>query len=103
MKSNSLTRREALRGGISLLTGAVLVACGKKELRCFDTAGLTAAEIQNRTNLKYVDATPDPAKPCEGCQFYTPAAPDQCGGCTVLKGPIHPRGYCTSWAPKKAV
>lgn len=103
MKKDLLTRREALRGGLSIAAGAaglMVLGCDKKELSCTDTAGLSAQELQTRSSLGYVDVTPDPAKPCETCQFYVAAAPDKCGGCSVVKGPIHPRGYCKSWAPK---
>ena len=70
---------------------------------CTDTSGLTEQEVTMRTQLQYVDASPDPEKLCSNCVLYTePEAGAQCGGCTVVKGPIHPDGYCTSWAPKPA-
>jgi hypothetical protein len=53
-----------------------------------------------RKTLAYVDRTPDPSKPCVKCLQYVPAAEaDQCGGCKLMKGPIHPKGYCTAFAP----
>ena len=70
---------------------------------CTDTTGLTEQEVTMRNQLQYVDASPDPEKLCSNCVLYTePEAGAQCGGCTVVKGPIHPDGYCTSWAPKPA-
>ncbi|MFO0667247.1 MAG: high-potential iron-sulfur protein [Polyangiaceae bacterium] len=53
-----------------------------------------------RKTLDYSDASADPAKTCANCQLYKPAAPDQCGSCTLLKGTIHPKGFCKSWAAK---
>lgn len=45
--------------------------------------------------------SPYPDKICANCQLYVPAeSPDQCGGCQLIKGPIHPNGYCTSWVQK---
>ncbi len=71
---------------------------------CTDTAGLTEGEVQTRQNLKYVDQTPEAGKLCNNCQFWQPDAPIEgpCGGCQIVKGPIHPEGYCTSWVAKQA-
>ena len=66
--------------------------------------GLEPAAVQTRNSLAYVDASPHgAAKNCTNCQFYE-AAPSagQCGGCTIVPGPIHPEGYCNSWAAKQA-
>ena len=82
--------------GAALIPAAALVACGK-ELVCTDMAGLKPDEQEQRRQLKYVDATPEPAKRCDNCAAFKPAAPDACGACTELKGPVHPRGYCTVW------
>lgn len=103
MKKDLVTRREAIHGGLLAIAGSALLACGKekKEVSCMDTSGLKPDEVAMRTSLAYVDRTPDPAKTCSNCQFFRPAAPDQCGGCTLLKGPIHPRGYCKSWVQKQ--
>lgn len=66
---------------------------------CADVSGLTDTELQMRNEtLKYVAKTPDPAKRCDNCKFWTPAAEGAaCGGCELIKGPINPEGYCTSW------
>jgi hypothetical protein len=69
--------------------------------QCNDVTGLTEAEVQMRQTLAYVDASPHADKLCSNCQLYIPAeegAP--CGGCQIIKGPIAPGGYCTSWAAK---
>ena len=70
---------------------------------CTDTSGLTEQELAMRNTLQYVDASPDPDKLCDGCALYVAAEAGQnCGACTVIKGPIHPKGSCTSFAPKPA-
>ncbi len=101
-----LSRREMLRAsaiaGAAGLVPAWLVGCGKKELSCTDTAGLSAADLTMRTTLGYVDASPEPAKNCANCMLYKPGAPEACGGCQVVKGQINPKGYCKSWATKPA-
>lgn len=72
---------------------------GGDDFTCTDTSGLTEAEVQMRETLAYVDETPFPDKRCDNCQLYLPPeAGAQCGGCQVLKGPVHPQGYCNSWA-----
>ena len=71
---------------------------GGGELTCTDTSGLTDAEKKTRESLKYVDKSPKPDKNCLNCKLYTqPKEEGGCGGCTVVAGPIHPKGYCISW------
>jgi hypothetical protein len=70
---------------------------------CSDLSGLADADKNLRQTLQYVEVTPDPAKHCMNCQFFTAGASEgACGACTILKGPIAPGGYCTSWAAKPA-
>ena len=86
--------------GAAAATG-LLAACGaKKEFTCTDTAGLSAEEKTMRDTVKYVDRSTTPGKKCENCQQFKPAAAGQCGGCNVVKGPIHPDGFCTLWSQK---
>ena len=67
---------------------------------CDDLTGLTDQEKQMRTQLQYVAETPDAAKPCDACALWVvPEGGSACGGCTLIKGPIAPKGYCMSWAP----
>jgi hypothetical protein len=71
------------------------------EAGCNDLSGLTEADIQMRQTLQYVDESPEPEKLCSNCQlFIAPEGDAACGGCQVIKGPIAPGGYCTSWAQK---
>ena len=100
MTKDKLSRREAMRGLAILAAGSALIAC-KKDLSCVDTTGLSPEETATRTTLEYVDKTPNAAKACDGCQLYKPAAPGACGGCTVVKGPINPKGTCKSWVQKQ--
>ena len=103
--------------GLTFGAGAILSACGGGDsgsspatetpaaaepvaAGCTDVSGLTDAEAQLRTSLQYVDETPDPEKPCDGCAlFVAPESGDGCGTCTLIKGPIAAAGYCSSWAP----
>ena len=102
MNENKWNRREFFAISGAVLLPAAALACGKKELVCEDTAGLLPTEIDMRNAQQYVDKSADAAKNCANCQFYKPAAPDACGGCTLLKGTINPKGNCKSWAAKLA-
>ena len=107
MSDSTVDRRSVLRrvgGGFALLVLAPVAAavegCGKKELSCSSTTGLTPADIQTRTALQYVDHAADPAKPCRSCRLFRSAGEAACGGCEVVKGPIHPGGSCSAWAAR---
>jgi hypothetical protein len=65
---------------------------------CADQDKLTPQELAIRKNLKYVDQTPISTRTCSNCKLYTNPAPNNfCGGCKILPGPVHPKGYCNSW------
>jgi hypothetical protein len=103
--SPKIERREALRRLAVLSTAALLpgwLACSKKE-SCLDVTGLSPEEVQNRNETaKYVEQTMDATKRCSGCTQYIVAAPDKCGGCKVVKGPINPDGNCKLFVAKPA-
>jgi hypothetical protein len=98
-----LSRRDLLEQtaafGVLVVVGA---GCGKatKALSCTDTMSLSAADAQVRTSLAYVDSSVEPGKMCSNCQQFIPAAPDACGTCKVVKGPINPKGNCKSFVAK---
>ncbi len=114
-------QRLTLLGTAGVVTPVVLSACGGNgeqgtegtaandnvaagsDFSCTDTSGLTEQEIQMRENSEYVDDSPHADKRCDNCELYTePAAGEQCGGCQVIKGPIHPEGYCNLWVAQQA-
>jgi hypothetical protein len=65
---------------------------------CGDTSGLSDAELQMRVTLKYVAHSTEEGKHCSNCKFFQPDQySEPCGGCQLLKGPVNPDGYCTSW------
>lgn len=97
--SRRLALYQSLAFGAAAGSALFGVAC-KKELACTDTTGLAPMDVQMRTSLGYVDRSPQPAKTCDNCLQYKAAGENQCGGCNVLKGPVHPKGYCNSWAAK---
>lgn len=108
---SKLNRREFIeRAAVVGAAGVVVFACNKGGgggaaaggggggLTCTDVSGLAPADAQLRTTVAYVDQSPEAGKTCSNCSLFTaPAAEGECGGCTAVKGPIHPDGYCTLW------
>ncbi len=65
--------------------------------------GLAPADVAIRTQTAaYVEAAADVSKKCALCVQYVPAAPNACGSCKVVKGPINPEGGCKLFVPKPA-
>ena len=105
MKTQSLARRDVLRGAVSLAVLAPVVgllACSK-EPDCTDVTSLTPAESKARDDANYLNRAPDPTRACEKCAlFVAPPSENACGGCSVVKGPLAPKGTCQLFAPKPA-
>jgi hypothetical protein len=104
MGDTRVTRRRVLRAlAVSPLAAAALAACGKKDApdSCQDVSALSDPDKATRSTLQYTDRAPSADKQCNKCSFYQPASePTKCGACTLVKGPIHPNGYCSAFAPK---
>ena len=105
MKKTTLSRRTLLRNTVHLaVVGSAPIlfqACEKAELKCEDASGLDAKDAELRQQLEYRDDSPHgKAKNCANCAFFIAAKRDECGRCTLVKGPIHPLGHCSSWAMK---
>jgi hypothetical protein len=97
------TRRRLLVVAPAALVALALPACEKKEPdSCDKTLGLTQDEIKTRKSLGYVDRGTDPNRLCLGCEQYMPPPnADECGTCKVLKGPVHTKGTCNLFTPKR--
>ena len=104
---DKFSRRSLIKRSLTVLGAAaaapIISACGDsgdgESFTCTSTAGLSDPEKAARAALNYVDASPHgTVKNCVNCQYYTPAA--TCGACQLVKGPIHPLGYCDSWTAK---
>lgn len=105
MNKSTLSRRTILGSTVHLVVLASaplwLQGCKKEELHCDDASSLSEEDAKLRTSLEYRDRSPHgESKRCGNCAFYVARGEDQCGRCTLVKGPIHPLGYCNSWAAK---
>jgi hypothetical protein len=95
----SLMERRRLLLHTAALSVSTLMACKNKDT-C-EPAQLSEDDQRLRETLKYSDRSPYPEKMCQGCQqFLPPKEGSVCGGCKVVKGPIHPHGYCTAFLAK---
>jgi hypothetical protein len=96
-----ISRRNFLTVGAPLVLVPFAAGCKAAEFTCTDLAGVPAADAQTRTTLGYVDRATDQSKVCLKCvQYVEPTSEGQCGGCKVLKGPIHPLGGCNAFSAK---
>lgn len=83
----------------ALLLLPVTASCRKqREFSCASTEGLSSDEAAARQALGYVDRTPHRQQTCERCRHWV-SADDGCGGCKIMKGPVHPLGYCNAFTP----
>lgn len=100
-------QRAAVLGAATVGGSAFLAACqsgggesgggGGGGFACDDLSGLTDAEKATRAGVNYADQSTTEGQNCANCTHYTAAAAGECGGCAVVKGPIHPEGWCTLW------
>jgi hypothetical protein len=105
MRTTTLSRRTWLRNTLHLaVVGAaplMLQSCKKAEFSCLDVSGLSERDAELRAALEYVDRSPyEGVKSCANCAFFVAGKKDECGQCTLVKGPIHRLGHCNSWAAK---
>ena len=104
------TRRHFLGQAVTVSLAAVwLTACNGNQDNATATAvcegeeALSVADRTTRQAVNYVDQAPDANKTCANCRFFQqPAVTLVCGGCEVVKGPIAPGGYCTTWVAQEA-
>ncbi len=97
-----IDRRTALGHLVFAAAPTWLLAC-KGEATCLDVTGLSPDEVNTRNNVAaYIDRATDASKKCLACVQYVPGTPNACGGCKVVKGPIHPEGGCKLFVAKPA-
>lgn len=90
-KKNDGAQKVDIKDGGSKDDDANVASCPNQE-------NLSQQDQQIRGSLNYVDKTPMQGRTCDNCKLYTLPQPGvMCGGCKVVPGPIHPKGYCTAW------
>ncbi len=85
-------------------SGAELPRSDQGNFSCMDGGGLSEEEVALRMTFQYTDQSPEQEKNCRNCVLFVEAeSGNQCGSCLSIKGPIHPKGYCTIWAARPVV
>lgn len=74
-------------------------SCKAKPFACDDVSQLAAADVKNRSDFAYTDHAPESSKTCASCLQFV-AAKEGCGSCNLLKGPVHPGGWCKAFSAK---
>lgn len=106
MSSSVVITRRAFLGRVSVGLAVIgvsstLGACGGEEPVVCGATGLTSQEQTMRTQVGYVDPSPEPAKACSGCQLYTaPAGGAACGTCALNLGAVGPGATCRSFVAR---
>jgi len=94
-----LTRRRLMGLGLQVIS-ACAIPLGVMRANAADTCTDAASEGL-RDSLHYTATAPDPTQVCGGCAFYSQDDVTQpCGKCTILSGPVTPKGHCDSWSTK---
>jgi hypothetical protein len=96
-------RRQLLIGAMACGATLTLAACGnsEKSAACADPEKMSPSEKSLREAQHYVERSPDPAKVCGGCGFFSAAdGAGDCGQCRIFNGPANAKGHCESWAAR---
>lgn len=85
-----------LQAGVVACVAVPAARAGAAE-SCADSASESL-----RTSLNYATASPDAARTCGGCAFFTGDESMQaCGQCVIMSGHVDEGGICDSWAAKE--
>ena len=96
--AGNTSRRAFLHGGALLALS--MVGCRSRRFDCNDSSSLSPADTKARNEVLYVEAASTPSTACDVCQYWINAGTNGCGGCRLLRGPIHPKGTCRLFVMK---
>ncbi len=92
---SSTTRRVFLAEAVSLTLLAV--GCKNRSFVCTNASSLSPSDEEARRAVAYVEPAADLSRSCDACQQWT-SGDGECGGCKLLRGPIHPKATCKLFA-----
>jgi hypothetical protein len=98
MARMALTRRRLLARSTAVLSYCSLLAVVPRAARAAVCTPDYAGDKEQRDALHYAEASPDPAKTCENCQYFK--GQGRCGNCRIFNSPVNPAGFCDSWSQK---
>jgi hypothetical protein len=93
----SSVRRNLVRQGVQALSVCSVLPLFTSRSHAATSCTDPSSEAL-RVSLHYSDAAPNPAQACAACGFFTAA--QACGNCTIMSGPVDPKGHCDSWSPR---
>lgn len=63
-----------------------------------DYSSLKSSDEALRESFEYVEMSPfGSEKNCLNCSYYVQPQVRSCGGCTIVRGEVHPKGWCNEW------
>lgn len=94
-----MTRRDLLQSSLQFALAALLPAAAGTAFAA-DAASCADSSMDQglAASLHYTEQSPDPAKPCAGCGFFS--AGGGCGSCAIFNSKVNSKGHCDSWAAK---
>jgi hypothetical protein len=97
---NQLPRRVMLRRALQVFAAAAVIPAIEARRASAKSCEDPSSESL-RTSLHYSAMSPDPAKACGACGFFTNGANGSaCGNCAIMSGDVNVKGHCDSWAAK---
>jgi hypothetical protein len=101
MTSNRRRFLSMAAGGIPFaLAGLAFGSTAARAATCYDPELLPRSQKNRRRGLGFEEQSPDPARECRGCAFFTPGEEDGCGECMMLDYTVSASGTCTSFTPR---
>lgn len=95
---NELPRRKALR---TLLQAAAVLFVAPAATRAAAETCVDSGSESLRASMNYANPSPDAAKNCAGCAFFThDESKPACGQCTIMSSHVDETGVCDSWAAR---
>lgn len=94
------TRRAFLRKGAEVVSAVcvfpIVSHAAESSQSCIQPASQPLLQ-----SLNYQAVSPDPAKACKGCAFFSADTTSaSCGKCMIASGPVDATGHCDSWAAR---
>ena len=96
--AGNTSRRAFLHCGALLVLS--MVGCRSRGIDCNDSSTLSPVETKARNDALYVEPSSSPSTACDICQYWIKGSSGGCGGCQLLRGPIHPKGTCRLFVMK---
>jgi hypothetical protein len=94
--------RRRVAAALALLPLALAGLAGAAQAQtCYDPNTLPLSQRSRRRSIGFKDVSPDPAKRCAICAFFTATGASGCGTCRMLTGGVvGANGVCNSFAKK---